>query len=561
MKRIIALLLCFVLAANFGIVHVSAEEATSGTWGQLTWVLDAEGTLTISGEGEMKDKPDYPGPYEEEPWDNTKVKTAIVEEGITSLGLFAFTSHDSMTKVVLPSTLTKIGHWALSYCPELTYIEIPDTVTAIGKEAFRKCEKLTEIYIPKNVSSLSNDAFRDCTKLEKIEVAEDNPYYYEDENCVIITETKTLIISTTSSIIPKGVVAIGNEAFYNRTDITELVIPVGVESIGSKAFEKCENLEKLTIPDTVAKIGESAFSECRSLKEVVLPNKLEIVSSSAFYDCGALTHAFIPDSVVRIEKGAFAWCTSLNTIIIPDSVESLESGVFAQSALTEINIPKSVTNIGSSIFAYCQSLAKISIDKDNPVYHVEDNCIIETASKTLIASCNGGIIPYGVVSIGQNALQRIGVKFINIPSTVTDLGGHGCFEDFINLEAVIIPTSITKIPYDSFYGCKKLKTVYYTGSEEQWNDIEFENNPYFTTHKNLNEDIKAGNIIIVFNYTLPKGDANGDLVVDNLDASTVLKYDAGINDLIDIVTADYNEDGVVDNLDATWILKYDAGLM
>ncbi|MBQ3080873.1 MAG: hypothetical protein IJC49_00290, partial [Clostridia bacterium] len=79
MKRIITLLLCFVLAANFGIVHVSAEEATSGTWGQLTWVLDAEGTLTISGEGEMAPDPDYPDPDRDPKWDHTKVKTAIIE--------------------------------------------------------------------------------------------------------------------------------------------------------------------------------------------------------------------------------------------------------------------------------------------------------------------------------------------------------------------------------------------------------------------------------------------------------------------------------------------------
>ena len=59
------------------------------------------------------------------------------------------------------------------------------------------------------------------------------------------------------------------------------------------------------------------------------------------------------------------------------------------------------------------------------------------------------------------------------------------------------------------------------------------------------------------------GDANSDGFLDNLDASEVLKYDAGIIELSDeiIEKCDMNRDGIVNNLDASVMLKYDAGLL
>lgn len=558
MKRIIALLLCFVLAANFGIVHVSAEEATSGTWGQLTWVLDEDGTLTISGEGEM-DEAYHPSPCDGSVWNYERVKALVIGEGITSISDCAFADLSAMTTVSLPNSLTKIGYSAFQNCEALTSVSIPESVELIDNQIFYNCSSLTEISIPKNVTKIGIKVFTGCSKLTKISVDENNPVYYSEGNCLIEIETKKLLSGCNTSVIPDGVISIGDAAFEACEEFTEFVIPEGVEIIENSVFRECTNLKSITIPDTVTEIQSYAFENCRSLKEVELPNKLKVISTYLFLYCENLTAVTIPNSVIKIEPFAFANCNNLNTLIIPEGVKILERSAFAWcEGITEITIPKTVTDIGHSLFEECSNLMKIRVDKDNPIYRSEGNCIIEIASNTLIEGCNGSVIPYGVTAMDYDAFNyRRYIKRINIPNTVTSLGNYDCFRYCTYLEEVVIPTSITKIYANSFDGCTNLKTVYYTGTEEQWNSMVFEENPFYPGRNTLVDD----DITIVFNYTLPKGDANGDLAVDNLDASTVLKYDAGIKDLIDEATADYNGDGVVDNLDATLILKYDAGLI
>ncbi len=559
MKKIIAILLCWLLTVNVGVLFVSAEEATSGKWGQLDWVLDEDGTLTISGEGEM-DKAYHPSPCDGPVWNYERVKALVIGEGITSISDSAFADLSAMTTVTLPNSLTKIGESAFINCSALTSVSIPQSVESIGYESFCRCSSLTEISIPENVSKIDSKVFTGCSELTKISVDENNPFYYADGNCIIETETKALIAGCNGSVIPEGVVSIASHAFADCAEVTGFVVPKGVESIWYSAFSGCTNLKSITIPDTVTEIKDSAFEDCVSLEEIVLPNKLELISNRLFLNCNSLSFVSIPSSVICIGNYAFANCNSLRTLIIPDGVKTLEWMTFQGSGLTEINLPKTVESVYSDAFEECAKLMRISVDKDNPVYYSDGNCIIETETKTLIAGCNGSVIPYGVVAIDSGAFDsRRYIKRINIPSSVTSLGNYDCFRYCTYLEEVVIPTSITKIDANSFDGCINLKTVYYTGTEEQWNSIVFEENPLYPGRNILDDN----DITVVFNYKAPKGDANGDGKANNLDASVVLKYEAGLVELggAEETAADYNGDGAVNNLDAAVILKYDAGLI
>ena len=534
MKKIIAILLCWLLIVNVSVLFVSAEEVTSGTWGQLSWVLDGNGTLTISGEGEME-KAYHPSPCDGPVWNYERVKALVIGEGITSISDGAFADLSAMTTVSLPNSLTKIEGSAFINCSALTKINIPESVETIGIESFCRCSSLTEINIPKNVSKIDIRAFSGCSKLKKINIDDSNTVYYSEGNCIVEEKTKKLIAGCNGSVIPDSVLSIAANAFTACGEITDIVIPEGVETIGFEAFSECTGLKSVTIPDTVTEIGGYAFENCTSLKEVDLPNGINTISSNLFLNCCSLTSASIPSTVTCIEQYAFRNCFSLSTLIIPDGVEILEYSAFEACGITEITLPKTVTKLYSDVFSECSKLTRISVDKDNPVYHSEGNCIIETASNTLIEGCNGSVIPYGVVTIESDAFDcRRYIKRINIPSTVTSLGNYDCFRYCTYLEEVVIPTSITKIHARSFYGCNNLKTVYYTGTEEQWNSIVFEENPFYPGRNTLFDE----EITIVFNYTLPRGDVNGDFTTNNLDASTVLKYDAGIKDLIDATTAD-----------------------
>ena len=145
------------------ITAVGASIVDSGTCGDhLTWTLDSEGTLTISGEGEMED--------DNHPWNNSieKIKTVIIENGVTSIGDDAFYKCSSLTSIELPSSVTRIGDSALLGCSSLTSIELPSSVTSIGNYAFEDCRSLISITIPDSVMSIGNGAFYYCSSLTKI---------------------------------------------------------------------------------------------------------------------------------------------------------------------------------------------------------------------------------------------------------------------------------------------------------------------------------------------------------------------------------------------------------
>ena len=76
----------------------------------LTWTLTADGTLTISGEGAMKDynSDDNPSPV----YNNSDVKKIVIEDGVTSIGNYAFHSCSSLTSITIPDSVTSIGNFA-----------------------------------------------------------------------------------------------------------------------------------------------------------------------------------------------------------------------------------------------------------------------------------------------------------------------------------------------------------------------------------------------------------------------------------------------------------------
>ena len=202
----------------------------SGTCGEnVTWTLTGSSddlTLTFSGSGKM----DYDG-YNN-PWGSRseKIKTVIVEEGITSIGDYAFYSLNKLNDVSLPDTVTSIGNYAF-FSVSLKQITIPDSVTSIGERAFSYCKSLTSITIPDSVTNIGDNAFSWCESL-------------------------------TSITIPDGVTRIENYAFWDCSSLTSITIPDGVTSIELGAFRHCSSLTSIMIPDSVTSIGAEVFTNC-----------------------------------------------------------------------------------------------------------------------------------------------------------------------------------------------------------------------------------------------------------------------------------------------------------
>ena len=175
----------------------------------------------------------------------------------------------------------------------------------------------------------------------------------------------TYIINThfsnaTKLIIDKSVTNIGDEAFYNCTNLKSITIPNSVTGIGASAFWNCRSLTSITISEGVTSIGEYAFEACTSLTSITIPGSVTSIGDYSFWGCINLKDVTIAEGVTSIGAGAFQECNNLMNIAIPSSVVSIGNWAFTRChSLTSIIIPASVTSIGENAFLDCDSLATI----------------------------------------------------------------------------------------------------------------------------------------------------------------------------------------------------------
>ena len=458
--------------------------------------------------------------------------SVTIGNGVTSIGFSAFERCSGLTAVYI----TDIAAWCgiefdTSYSNPLYYahnlylngelvtdLVIPNSVTSISSNAFYGCSNLTSIIIPNSVTSIGFGAFENCSSLESITL----PFVGATKDGTSNTHfgyifgassgyNNSYVPTSLKEIIITGGTSIGDYAFYNCTGLTSITIPDSVTSIGNRAFYNCSGLTLIIIPDSVTSIGSYAFDGCSKLIEVYNKSGLDIVASST----GHGYVAYYAKNVYTQEGGSWFTDTSDGFRFFYDGEQGYLMGYYGSeteidlpasftaydetlvesyaiykyafaycSDLISITIPHCVTSIGYEAFYKCSGLSTLVVDERNPSYNSAGNCIIETASKTLVVGCKNSVIPDdgsitiigdyafyncdgltsitipdGVTNIGQDAFRYCSsLTSVTIPDSVTSIGNHA-FSGCSSLTSVIIPDSVTSIGSYAFNGCSSMTSI------------------------------------------------------------------------------------------------------
>ena len=461
MKRFILTFIAFVVTITW-FSTMSMAETYSGVCGaegdNLTWVLDEDGTLTVSGTGAMKNydafSEDRPAPY-------NAIKRVIIQPGVTSIGDMAFYTCFNLESINIPSSVTSIGIESFAFCQNLTSVNIPSDVTSIGRAAFLQCYKLSSANIPDGVTVIEQNTFYSCSEL-------------------------------TSISIPTSVKSIESGAFA-QSGLLSINIPYGVKNIGDYAFRSCTNLKSVSIPSSVTSIGASEFFACYNLTSVNIPSSVTSIGLRAFGSCSKLTNINIPSSVTSIGDYAFETCRDLTHICIPPKVDNIGICVFnectnltiygrayscAESYARDYNIPFEEYNVLYSL---------VTLDANGGYYFGD---ISNSSIDLLIYSGKTLVEGSDIIDIIDAAKYKNGLILMGFN---TEPDGSG---DYISVDSNLEPNVFSFVPD----GDMRLYAIWKTGSITGKMVRLDANGGYFNDDKqetNISDNLAEGEVEII----------------------------------------------------------------
>ena len=325
----------------------------------------------------------------------TSLRRVFCSDGLEDVSQEAFLGCTDLMQITLPDSVTNISVRAFKDCESLTNIRLPLGLTTLDCDSFQNCSSLTELYIHEGIKVISK-GFSGCDSLTSITVAENNPTYKSEQNCIIRKRDNALISYHDKGVIPDCVKSISAMAFYH-SNLTEIVIPGNVETIYSNAFDFCENLQSITFLEGVKAIGN-------------------------------------PEMPNVVTQEVFIFCVNLTEINFPSSVEFIAPGITAS------------TNVKSLI-----------VQEGNPIYKSDGNCVIRKSDNELVTGCKASVIPDYVKGIGNGAFYGCTPTEVVIPNGVEYIGSN-CFEDG-SLEKISLPNTLQTIGILAFANNPSLKHV------------------------------------------------------------------------------------------------------
>lgn len=460
----------------------------------------------------------------------TNLTEISIPKNIVTIGSYAFSGCSKLESIVIPDTVVSLGSNAFGGCIALKDVHIGSGITElIG--TFAGCSSLVEIVIPDNITYISGGTFFECSSLESIYIplsvvkfgdsfdmcnALTNVYYggtFEDwqnidysnasnymgmshykadpmyyaENLYITNESGEYEL-VTEIHVAEDVETLDEYTYYGLDCVTTVYLPSTIKNINSDAFFDCNGIKVVYMPlienfevaDTFPKVEKIVFTNdfevlpanyfeyTYSLKEVVLPEGLKTISDYAFHQCNLLEKVMIPNSVTTIGEYAFCGCCKLAEITIPSGVTVLENSVFCNTGIKELIIPETVLEIKYYAFGYCLNLVKVVIPTE--LTNIEEGAFAQSVNiKNITMPAIGDKIGYiwnynYSSSYAPSNMDRVTLNGEEIPAS---------YLSSIYLTELVISDTVTKVGNWILNSWDKPDAIYYLGTLEQWNAIEF----------------------------------------------------------------------------------------
>ena len=246
--------------------------------------------------------------------------------------------------------MTDIPDYAFYYCDDITSISLPEGVTSIGSYAFYNCSSLTSISLSEGLTSIGSNAFYNCINLTNIHLASISSWFniefYKGTNeesshpLRCNKKQKNLYLGEgliTNLVVPEGVTAIPDYAFYYCDDITSISLPESLTNIGTNAFDQCSSLTDIHLASIASWLNIEFYKGTND--QYAHPLRCNSKQKNLYLDEELITDLVVPEEVTAILDYAFYYCDDITSVSLPESLTSIGSYAFSNcSALGELHL-------------------------------------------------------------------------------------------------------------------------------------------------------------------------------------------------------------------------------
>lgn len=324
----------------------------------------------------------------------------IVPDDTKTIDKQAFYGANKLTKITIASTVEKLGENTFRNCTALyNLVWNSSSIKRIPANCFWGCTALKEINIKESVEELGDYCFRECSSLNKVTIPQKSALKLIGTN-ILAGNNAALVTFEIPDDCPLD--TIGNYAFINQYNLTEINIPASIKYIGEHAFEmqpdkKYENDKPIDVYKS-------------NLKTINFHN----------------TEGDLKNNLT-IGNSAFSGVTGIRgTLSLPEWTDSIGIDAFKAWEMEKVTLPAKTTKLSPQAFKRCAKLTNIEVDTANTKFAGLGGYLCTKDLSTLY------IFPMGKASKG----------FALLPPSLTKLGDYCLYDGGTNLTKVCVPKKV-----------------------------------------------------------------------------------------------------------------------